>query len=60
MIELVPTNNGPMLPVFSHGKKISNIKKKEIIQSDGLNNIQYSIKERKQINDYVEMIIVDI
>lgn len=35
-------------------------KKQQLILESGLNNIEYTILERKQLNDYVELIKVDI
>jgi len=43
------------------GKSFYNIKSDETeLQSSGLNNLQYKILERKDINDYVEIIKVNI
>ena len=40
--------------------KLNNEQKKELIMSSGLNNLEYTIIERKNIHDIVELIKVDI
>jgi len=40
--------------------KLNNEQKKELIMSSGLNNLEYTVIERKMIHDIVELIKVDI
>jgi hypothetical protein len=40
--------------------KLNNEKKEELIMSSGLNNLEYTILERKMIHDIVELIKIDI
>src|SRR5210317_1965295 len=44
----------------SHFPKLSDTEKQKLIMSSGLNNIEYTILERKMIHDIVELIKVDI
>ena len=44
----------------SHFSKLSNSEKQIMIMSSGINNLEYTVIERKMIHDIVELIKVDI
>lgn len=53
-------NNNSNYSIIQNMRKQSKIKHQEFILSSGLNNLDYIILEKKEIDDYLEILIVDI